>query len=171
MKYRVAGIFILFALISMTAGWMRAGFSTSNVLGDVDNWEQLNESQGKAIDYAVISRRLKSSDIFPISREEAKAIETRAEFEQGDEEKTVALFPKILGASVLNGVPHVHLLLPENTLLKAKSGDVLENGWELKSVDLRRVIAVYDNEEQEFSVTDYDIQSVGGKSGGAKTNN
>ena len=161
MQARLLILGVSLAVISLLAGWWRADLSASEVPFNNDKWDAL----AGTIDpthYSKIAENLQGSDIFPISRAEA----TRLEQQAGVETKViegVPPFPSIVGASVLNGVPHIHLLLTDKSLLKAKSGDELESGWELISVDLKRVNAVYDEEEHEFSVTNYDVKPAGGE--------
>ena len=70
-------------------------------------------------------------------------------------------FPVIVAAAIVDGAPHVYLRLGGGKIISAASGFVLESGWELKTVDLTRVLAVYDGQEQEFKITNYEEREGG----------
>lgn len=156
-KYLITGLILL--ALSLGAGWWRASFAVSQKVESTNQWDEL---QGVNIDqarYSEIAKALHSADMFPMSAEEEKI---KAEIKASGEVEAledVPKFPSIIGASVLNGVPHVHLLLKDKSLLKVKAGDELDSGWQLKIVDLQRVRAVYGEDEKEFWVTDYDIKA------------
>jgi hypothetical protein len=46
-------------------------------------------------------------------------------------------------------------LAPDNGVAKLRGGDVLDSGWEIKTVDRRQVIAVFDGEEIIVPVIPY----------------
>jgi len=152
-------ISFVFAVLSLMAGWWFAGLSASQKPDTRDQWGDLKGAEFVSEYYAKTAQMLHASDIFPISRAEADrrdAIEAQG---AADVVKDVPKFPTIIGASILNNVPHIHLQLQDKSLLKAKSGDTLESGWQLISVDLQRVSAVYGEETQDFWVTDYDVKA------------
>ena len=64
-------------------------------------------------------------------------------------------FPKILGSSRLNQTRYLHVHLPDLKETKLRQGDVLESGWEIKKVDGRQVIAVFDGEEVSLPIIPY----------------
>ena len=157
-RFLVLGLTL--AIISLLAGWWRADLAASQVPSIHDEWAGMSGSDISPQQYSVIALRMKASTIFPVSREEAKRLEQEAGSATTVIEGVPA-FPPIVGASVLNGVPHIHLLLEDSTFVKATSGDKLESGWQIISVDLKRVNAVYGDEEHEFLVTNYDVKPAG----------
>jgi len=146
--------------VSLFAGWWQAGFSVSQRSSDNDQWGEIAGVNMNAEDYAKLATMMRQSAMFPISRAEAKRLEELDADSEDNMIEGVPQFPDIIAASVLDGVPHIHLLLSDKTLVKAKSGDELESGWTLKSVDLRQVSAVYGDTEREFWVSNSDRDPV-----------
>ncbi len=145
---------LIFALLIASAalGWMRAGTSAGTRAADVDGWNALNYAPLSRASYAKMAARLKSAQLLPLSRIEEKILAN------GGGPNTAVLgskntppFPRILGYSL----PHVLTEGPDKTTLKFKKGDVLDSGWEIKTVDRKRVIAVFDGEDFEFPIIAY----------------
>ena len=152
MKRWLINLTLFGMFFGLILGWFRADVGQPDAVSLEDEWTSLERTDIEAGRYAQLTRRLSSSRFF------ARSFDTEAdtnEFLDAEGNKLAPPFPKIVGASRLNGVPHVHLLLPDNTFVKGKSGDILANGWELLLVDSERVTAVYEGQEKEFLVADY----------------
>ncbi len=65
-------------------------------------------------------------------------------------------FPAIRSYSVIDGIPHIHLVTEDAIGIIASEGDVLESGWVIKSLDAISVVAVYGDEEQTINITNYE---------------
>lgn len=144
---------IVFGMIfGLCLGWLRADAGQADAVSLEDEWTSLERTEIEDGRYAQLTRRLASSRFFARSFDDGA---DTTEFLDADGNKLAPPFPKIIGASRLNGVPHVHLQLPDNSLAKGKSGDILASGWELLLVDSERVTAVYEGQEKEFLIADY----------------
>jgi len=64
-------------------------------------------------------------------------------------------FPNIRGVSILDGQPHVTLELADGEIKTIAEGETLPSGWQLKSVDPKRIIAAYEDEEITRPIRDY----------------
>lgn len=159
MRLKFIGIIVLMFGAALLIGWWLAGVNIAKTGDVIDPWDSFKIANIEAGEFNAITERLKRSDIFPLSREEANIAEAASKIAVISSEPGLPAFPTIVGSSVLNGEPHIHLLLADDSFLKARSGDSLESGWKLKTVDLKRVLAVYGEDEREFFVTNYDRQS------------
>lgn len=159
--FQVIGVvFVLSALM----GWLRAGLAPVDGSNLSDSWRN-GEVEEASDTYTILNARLKATGLFPISEERAEELadEERAKTEQFEVNDGVTPpFPKIEGASIVDGLPQVHLRLEDGQIISAGRGETLESGWTLKMVDLDRVIAVYDGQEHEFKVIDYKEREVAG---------
>jgi len=63
--------------------------------------------------------------------------------------------PKIGGAKTVRNVRHVSLIGEDNVIQTVKAGDVLDSGWEIKSINRKRVIAVFDGQELDIPINSY----------------
>lgn len=141
--------------VSALLGWLRAGLVEVHG-AHVDTAWLYGESSIEVSDpYGPLVARLKASGFFPLSP--LRQAE-RAEMQTGDEHEgdgSVPVFPAIVAASIADGVPQVYLRSDDGVVTAASGGETLESGWQLKMVDLNRVIAVYDGQESEFKITNY----------------
>lgn len=146
-------------IVSAAWGWLRANTDHDARIQRGDAWARNAAVLNAQPDFADITARLKASGLFPMSKKRIDALEQQSNGANsnggGIAGGAAPVFPTIIVASVVDGVAKVHLRLADGTIISAASGDTLESGWRLKTVDLNRVIAVYDEEEQEFKVTNY----------------
>ena len=154
------GLIAALLILSAVLGWMRAGTSAGTRTAEIDNWDSLKyEAQSKA-GYQTLAGALKDSALLPFNKKEKKALE---EIEAASTARPAAdgrlqsapPFPKILGSSRLDNKRYIHVMGPGETVEKHQKGDVLENGWEIKTVDRKQVIAVFDGEELEIPIISY----------------
>lgn len=158
MKLKHIFITLLLSALCLVTGWWRAEFARAEMTPEIDQWRLLSNAEIDTKRYAEVVKTMHGTDIFPLSREETLRLEELKLSGALEEQAGRPVFPTIVGASVLNGVPHVHLRIEDNTFTKAKTGDVLESGWELLSVDLNQINAGFDGETYEFWVTNYDVK-------------
>ncbi len=151
---RAVPLILLLLISSAVLGWLRAGTVAGERTAAIDGWEALQHTPPTQAEYAIMSEKIKSSSLLPLSR--------LAEQRQGAAQTTAAAgpqdtppFPKILGGTKLNKTQYVLLLGPEQTSMRAKAEDVLESGWEIKSITDTQVKASFDGEEFEFPIVPY----------------
>lgn len=147
----------LLLVLSVVLGWVRSDVDSAGSAQGVDAWAKNAATLHSPVQYDELTARLKASGLFPMSQ---KRIDARIARQNGGTGGGIAgvdapPFPAIIAASIINGMPRIHLRLGDGNIIAAVSGDTLESGWQLKTVDLSRVLAVYDGEEQEFKVTNY----------------
>ncbi len=155
---RLQKIFAVMCLLCAMVGWLGASVKSENSAQLRDDWESFIDGLDVSQDYDIFEARLKGTGFFPLStlRSEERA-RLKAEALANAETPTTQApeFPDIIGSSTINGEFRVHLRLAEGEIATVKNGDILESGWQLKIVDSDRILAVYEGEEQEFKVTDY----------------
>ncbi len=151
---RLQKIFAVICLMSVAAGWLTARIKSEGSAQLKDNWERAIDGLDVTRDYDMLEARLKETGFFPLSTTrsaEQDRLRAEAELRAAETPK----FPDIIGSSIINGKPRVHLRIAEDEIVTVQSGGVLESGWQLKMVDYDRILAVYGDEEQEFKVTNY----------------
>jgi len=155
-------LILLLLIASGVLGWLRAGTSAGARTAELDSWSTLQSGAMGTAEYKALAKQLKQSALLPLSRKEQKAREEAATKLAASTSpagqaaaRPVPPFPKILGGSRLNRTHYVHVLAADNSLTKLRGGDVLESGWEIKTVDRRQVIAVFDGEELTLPVIPY----------------
>ncbi|HFB55300.1 MAG TPA: hypothetical protein ENJ46_05195 [Hellea balneolensis] len=159
MSRRVWPLIVGVALFGGILGALSASQDVVDVDVKADEW-QVVQMPGASTEYFnAMVQRIMASGILPVSREKLQRQAALAAQNTDVLETGIPKFPEIIGASDIDGIPKVHLRLKGNRIISATSGDVLETGWQLKTVDLERVIAVYEGEEQTFSVTNYKSQN------------
>ena len=155
-------LIILLLMASGVLGWLHAGTSAGARSGEIDNWSTLQSDSMSSSEYKELAKQLKKSALLPLSRKEQIALEEAAIKRAKNNyvaarpsQRAAPPFPKILGSSRLNKRHYVHVLIPDKGMKKIRRGDVLESGWEIKTVDRRQVIAVFDEEELTLPVIPY----------------
>ncbi len=148
-----AGALVLAAVI----GWLQAGPAVVDVTSAADPWQDLSAGENVG-ELDAISERLKLSGLFPLSQAEADKRAALIAQNPAEGAGGVPAFPTIIAVSTLGGLPQVHLRLADNQNIVAGAGETLVSGWTLKMIDLERVIAVYEGQEQEFKVVNYESQ-------------
>jgi len=148
---------IVLALMGSAAlGWLRAGTSAGAQPPAADGWDTMQYNTLSDKDYDSIAAKVKASALLPLSlREEQKRGNDEVNTQTALGPTDAPPFPKILGFSVSNTITQVHLLGPEDSLLKAKAGDVLDSGWEIKSIGRKGVSAVFDGQDIEVPIVSY----------------
>ena len=156
---RIALFIIPLFIASGALGWLSAGTSAGPRSADVDNWEALLYRPVSPADYKAMATSLKQSALLPLSAKEvqAQAAAAAAAENTSSDVKTRAAkpFPKIIGHYRLNNKRYIQVRNADATVSKLQQGDVHDTGWEIKTVDRRRVIAVFDGEELEIPIIAY----------------
>ena len=156
---RFAPLIVLLLCASAVLGWLRAGISAGARAAEPDSWAQLQLGAPSDARFKEMSLQLKRSAFFPESPAELIAAEEAQKAKAGSADVDLPSgappFPQIIGASYLNNRRYIHLKMPKNSVAKLQQGDVLDSGWEIKTVDRRRVIAVFDDEEIEIPIISY----------------
>lgn len=142
-------------VLSALLGWLRGRLPDVGDETIVDGWSYGETLPATTGVYDALNSRLKATGMFPKSLVRLKAIQAKNGQESVDEKK-IPPFPVIVAVGIVDKIAQVHLRLEDGRIMPAKSGDVLESGWELKLVDLNKVIAVYYDEEFEFQITNYE---------------
>ncbi|PHR53892.1 MAG: hypothetical protein COA47_16435 [Robiginitomaculum sp.] len=146
--------------LSLVVGWLSAGYGAANQVGNQVNWPYDKSGQTTQINYPALQQRLKASGLFPVSSTRlAELAAEAATAEPEEDENGLRPFPKIVAASMVDGIAQVHLRLDDERIIVAHAGDTLSSGWTLKMVDLTRVIAVSGDQQQEFKIADYKDRS------------
>ncbi len=145
---------LIFALLIASAalGWMRAGTSAGSRSAGLDGWNAQSYAPLSSAEYTEMVTRLKNAQLLPLSFREEKTLAAEDGADTTDiDDKNTPSFPRILAYDR----PYIYVEGPEKTRVKFKKGDVLDSGWEIKTVDRKHVIAVFDGEEFEFPVIPY----------------
>ena len=71
----------------------------------------------------------------------------------------IPALPVIIGTSIVNGVAQVHIKRIESRPVSLKQGDISENGWLLKRVNLSGVVFQNEGVEQFVPVREYHLTS------------
>ena len=155
---RRMAIFILPLWLAAGAlGWLRAGTSAGPRAAEIDNWEALQYAPVSSAVYKAMAASLKQSALLPLTFQEVQAQE-EAEKQDVAAQNTVGSappFPQIISSYRLNKTRYIQLLNADGTVSKLQQGDVHDTGWEIKTVDRRRIIAVFDGEELEIPIIAY----------------
>ena len=148
---------ICFILLTLSAivGWFNGGVNTINLGKNTDSWTRLKQIQPPSINVMQINRNLKAMDVFPLTGEESDSVISPGG-QAITENSNRPPFPKIINVSYLDNKAQLVLLMEDNSLIATYAEDTLPSGWKVKKVDLKHVIAVFNGEEQEFPVTEYD---------------
>ena len=162
MKRFILPICLLF-VAATTVGWVQAGTSAGARPAKTDNWSTLKADRLSKIEYIQLAEKLKQSGFLPLSPEEQRVLDEEiintAGLNNNENESlsstAIPPFPKILGSSRLNQTRYLHVYLPDLKETKLRQGDVLASGWEIKKVDGRHVIAVFDGEEVSLPIIPY----------------
>lgn len=145
----------VFLTLSAILGWFNRGVNTANLGKSTDSWTRLKQIQTPSINVMQINKNLKAMDVFPLTGEQSDSV-IGLDGQPITENSDRPPFPKIINVSYLDNKAQLVLLLEDNLLIEAYAEDTLSSGWKVKEVDLTHVIAVFDGEEQEFPVTEYD---------------
>ena len=135
------------------AGWSQSHTKHADV-SDNDVWQTFETSIVGQKDIAETVRNIKTSGIirkFPTREEEQKADVIEAE------KDGLPPLPEIIGTSVVNGIPQVHIKMPDAPPISLVQGDTLESGWLVETVNLNGIILKYEDVEQSVLVKDYDL--------------
>ena len=162
MKRLILPICLLF-VAATAVGWVQAGTSAGARPAKTDNWSTLKADRLSKIEYIQLAEKLKQSGFLPLSPEEQRVLDEEiintAGLNNNENESlsstAIPPFPKILGSSRLNQTRYLHVYLPDLKEAKLRQGDVLASGWEIKKVDGRHVIAVFDGEEVSLPIIPY----------------
>ncbi|MBL4591754.1 MAG: hypothetical protein JKY96_07320 [Phycisphaerales bacterium] len=153
MSRRFMRIFAFVLVVSVFIGWLRAGLVVVDSARAATAWPYGETLSEVSDPYAALVARVKASGFFPLSPLRLAERQTPG---QQDNDEGIPPFPKIVAASIVDGMPRVYLRSKDGIVKAAGGGETLESGWQLKTVDLHRVIAVYDGQESEFQITKYE---------------
>lgn len=159
MKKPILSAILTLLFLSAVLGWLSGNTQTSQSAAQSDNWDTLMKTQKTSFDYLALAQDLKSSGLLPISAEK------RAELATGGggtdpQAQGVPPFPEIKSVYSTDGVLNVLMKLSDNSLVAAKAGDTIEEGWTLVSISLTEITAVFNEEEQQFPVVAYKNEKV-----------
>lgn len=153
---RFIPLVILLLIASASLGWFRAGTIAGPRAAEVDGWDALQHGQPSDADYKAMAAKFKQSALLPLTtRLEIENAANAAALQTAAGPLAAPPFPQIVGSSRINNARVIHVILADNTLTKLRQGEVLESGWEIKTVDRKRVIAVFDGEELEIPIIAY----------------
>jgi hypothetical protein len=170
MSRRVWPLIVGAAVFGGLLGGMSGSQNDVNVDVQADEWQAAQKSGISAEYFAQVTQRIIASELLPVSRDKLQQQAALAAQNTDNVETGMPKFPTILAVSQNDGIPKVHLRLADNSIISATNGDVLETGWQLKTVDLERVIAVYEGEERTFNIANYKSQNGSHASNGAEKN-
>lgn len=142
------------AVMSWIVGWWQAGHYVGDGTVEPDDWS-VSSAQSASFNASQISQRLRASELFLLSRKDEAIRKDGGEVGGSDDPAgpgAAPPFPTIAAAALVNGVSQINLVSGDGTVMTAKAGDTLPNGWMIKTVDLTQVIAVFNGEETRFSV-------------------
>lgn len=160
MSRRFVQVFGAVLAICAIIGWFRSGLAPATGAQMRDAWVH-GDGGAEKVQYLKVAKRLKKTGLFPASKRLGVGEAAGGGIKGSNGKGAPAPFPVIVAAAIVDGAPHVYLRLAGGKIIPAASGFVLESGWELKTVDLTRVLAVYDGQEQEFKITNYEEREGG----------
>lgn len=153
MRRKFLYIAICGILISAALGWWRAAIATQPGKIRQDNWQTVQTTPPDPTAIAKAASQIRATKLFLMTRAtERAAAETAPEISSAQK---IPAFPSIAAISKVNNIAYAHVITPDGSFVKVKKDDRLENGWVIKTVDLRQVIAVFDGEETRFPVAAY----------------
>jgi len=152
--------FILMGLaliIAAILGWLSVNSGASAARGITDPWPA-EPLAAEPVPINDIRNRLNSSALFPKSdtaQDQNLGPDGKPIDGKGSGPQNAPPFPDIRGVSILDGQPHVTLELADGQIKTIAEGETLTSGWQLKSVDPKRIIAAYKDEEITRPIRDY----------------
>ncbi len=151
------GLAVALSALAFSLGWYKSSVDVGAVPDLNDNWSDgayVNRPQTASV-YAALLSGINSNQILPLSAEEAAAIASGTG-QGGDVDPSdpsyVPPFPEIVSVSAINGETRVHLRLDDETVQYAIEGERLDSGWQLKTVDLTHIVAVFDEGERRIAI-------------------
>jgi len=143
-------------LLSASVGWWRASLATLQGQSQTDIWSEPRSVNLDSAALKAMVKRVQATELLKLSRkDEEKREEAAGKASEVEVDNNRPKFPKIVAAFQRNNVSHVTLMSDDNVMTEVKAGDSLTSGWLIKSVDLRQVIAVFEDEEERFVVRPY----------------
>jgi len=150
---KTVGFALAAVAIGAIAGWNLSHTKHTDA-SDNDAWQSFETSLTKQKDISEIARQIKTSGIirkFRSGEEEEKADVIEAE------KDGVPPLPEIIGTSVVNGIPQVHIKMPDAPPISLVQGDSLESGWFLETVNLKGIVLKYEDTEKSVWLKNYDL--------------
>ena len=149
-------IILLICTVTFFAlGWVRAG-SENTVGKSVDDvWSNAPVLRGDIQDLTQMGKQIRSTQLFKLSKKDEEALAEMNENQQASNESNAPSFPKIGSIAKVDNKYSATFIMQDGTLLSRTSDESLPNGWVIKEVDLRQVIAVFKDEESRFPVATY----------------
>ena len=152
---RVLPLALCLIAVSAILGWLRAGTVAGERPPSADGWEQMQYAPPSKAEYKKMAAKLKASSLLPLSRIEERKINIEGAAESEETTSDVPDFPKVGGAKTVRNTRYVSLVGKDNTIVTIKAGDVLDSGWEIKSISPRSVLAVFDGQDLEIPINSY----------------
>lgn len=159
MKKPIFAAILALLFMSAVLGWLSGNTQTSQSAAQSDNWDTVLKTQKTSFDYSALAQDLKSSGLLPIRAEQRAGLATGGGGTD-PQAQDVPPFPDIKSVYSTDGVLNVLMKLSDNSLVAAKAGDTIENGWTLISISLTEITAVFNGEEQQFPVVAYKNEKV-----------
>lgn len=151
-------IVIIFAALGFSAflGWHKASDSSMESSETADSWNNLVQTNITHPDYGSIARQIRISGILPIGANTSDVQTKSGQSVEVIDDGEAPNFPQIVATAIIDGVPQVTLYSDDKSVLSSRSGDVLENGWEIVKVELSNIVAAFDGQQHNFPVLSYD---------------
>lgn len=157
MSPKLIAVAVGLSALAFSLGWYKSSVDVGAVPDLNDNWSDgayVNRPQ-TASTYATLLSAINANQILPMSAEDsAAAVSTAGQGGEVDpsDPSYVPPFPEIVSVSEINGETRVHLRLDDETVQYAVAGQRLDSGWQLKTVDLTHIVAVFDEEERHIAI-------------------
>jgi len=152
---RFAIIILIFIGVSCALGWGRAAGDHVGGSADEDVWSVMPVLRGDIQALTQVGTNIRSTELFKLSRKAEKALAETLKNQQVSSRPNAPPFPSIGSIAKVNNKYWATFIMADGTLLSRTIDDSLPSGWVIKAVDLRQVIAVFDDEESRFPVAAY----------------
>jgi len=152
---RFAIIILIFIGVSYALGW---GHATGDHVGgnsDEDVWSVMPVLRGDIQVLTQVGKNIRSTELFILSRKAERALAETLKSQQVSARPNAPPFPSIGSVSKVNNTYWATFIMADGAVLSRTIDDSLPGGWVIKAVDLRQVIAVFDDEESRFPVAAY----------------
>jgi len=145
---RVVFLCALLAMLSVL-GWVWSGAISSSSDAESQQWRVPEYGQEGTQEYQSFARKLRSSDIFKTRPNSKKSTNLEEAGDVSDQE--FSDFPEVRGVSIIDGQPYVLLDRPEEAPSYFTIDDLVDNKWTIKHLNMREVVAYYEQEEKEYT--------------------
>jgi len=136
-------------------GWVRAGGDNSVGISEEDVWSNAPLSRGDTQVLTQMGKQIRSTELFKLSKKDELALAETNKNQQVLSDSNAPSFPIIGSIAKVDNKYSATFIMEDGTLLSRTPDESLPNGWVIKKVDLRQVIAVFKDEESRFPVAKY----------------